>query len=61
MDGDDFEEVFVVGHVFFEGGVSGPGGDILGRGGFGAECGGEWRRSGGGGGEFEVLEDVGCH
>lgn len=49
LDGDDFEEVFVRIHEFFESGVSGSGGYILGRGGFGA--------SDGDGGEMGFLGD----
>lgn len=37
LDGDDFEEVFVVAHELLQGGVEGSGADILGRCGFGAE------------------------
>lgn len=36
LDGDDFEEVFIVAHQLLEGGVAGSRADVLGRRGFGA-------------------------
>lgn len=54
MDGDDFEEIFVLVHEFFESGISSPRGYILGRGGFAAEdSGGGDARVEGGGDSFE--------
>lgn len=63
MNEEDFEEVFVGVHEFLESWVSGSGGDVLGRGGFGAELELELGLilCGGGDEEGEGFQQLGRH
>lgn len=61
LDGENFEEVFVGVHEFLESWVSGSGGDVLSRGGFGAELELGLILGGGGDEDGEGFQQLGRH